>query len=704
MVATKRKDMSPTAVALSALLFAAGYFACMEMGNALAQRPGIATAFWPTVGYCTAMFLVFEPRLIPFLMGAAFCAHLGFDLLHGFHPWTGLLLCANCLLAACLSILLVRRLLGGKPRLDNLRQLLIFLGAAGLLLPVLSATAGTAIAALHAAGAPSLRTWWSRWFSDMLGVFILAPFLLAWVPRAYRPRSGLGPAPWIESAAAVAGLAAVTAAVFGVPGPRAMSLEFLVIPFLLWSALRLPLRTTTAMNLVLALIVTFCTVRGLGPFAGGQNPDTLRSLILQGFVALQGATAVILTAVLEERRGAMERLRGNESELARAQQIAGMGSWSADLDTGIVHWSRNMHAINGTDPDQPPPRIGDMGRFLSPEDRTAFAKAVGETAPGSGSPSLEVRIQHPDGDVRTMLIRWERRTDPDGRVVRLIGTEQDITDRRNVEESQRAQQRQMIQADKMASLGVLASGVAHEINNPIHTIKLNMQLIGDVWASLQPLLDSYREENGDFLTGGLPYTQARVEMPAILSGIAEAAGHIESIAGDLKSYARMDAAPLMMEINLNLAVKAAATLAGAFIAKATTRFRLELAESLPPIRGNIHRLEQVVINLLQNACEALAAPQQGILVRTAADADGRMVTLTVMDEGRGMDAEVLARIKEPFFTTKRSCGGTGLGLSVSDTIVEEHGGTLTFESAPGRGATATVRFPAAREPAEGGTP
>jgi len=704
MERTEGKRISPAAIALRALLFAAGYFGCTLLGNVISYEPGVVTTFWPPAGCLTAVFLMMQPRLWPILLAAAIPANAAVDLLYGREPLVGFLFCIGNSIGAMAGAFVYRRLFGGGPRLTVVKQLFGFLAVSGILAPLVGATAGAAVSAVRFDGSRFTDVWGTWWFADVLGVFVVTPLFLAWMPRESRER---GPRPGaltvLESCAAAAGLVMSAVLVFTVPGSRAMDLEFLVLPFLIWSALRLDLRVTTLMNLLLALIVVSCTARGLGPFAGGENPAAFRPMILQAFLCIQGTVAIILTAVLEERRKAMERLSASESDLALAQQIGGLGSWSADLSTGVVQWSRQMHVINGTDPDSFHPRLETMADFMDSKDRTVFLDAFRETVSGGACFSRELNLRRPDGSLRTVLVRGEGRPGPDGRLGHVVGTEQDITDRKHAEEQMNSQQRQLIQADKMASLGVLASGVAHEINNPIHTIKLNMQLISDVWASLLPLLDSYCNENGDFLVGGLPYSQTRAEMPAILSGIAEAAGHIESIAGDLKSYARADPTPVTMEINLNLAVKAAATLAGNFIAKATDRFQLELAESLPPIRGNIHRLEQVIINLLQNACQALESKEQAIRVRTSCDPDGGHVTLTVTDGGRGMNPEELAHIKEPFYTTRRSSGGTGLGLSVSDRIVEEHGGCLSYESAPGRGTTAAVRLPAARKP-QGGTP
>jgi polar amino acid transport system substrate-binding protein len=133
------------------------------------------------------------------------------------------------------------------------------------------------------------------------------------------------------------------------------------------------------------------------------------------------------------------------------------------------------------------------------------------------------------------------------------------------------------------------------------------------------------------------------------------------------------------------------------IKNATRNFSTDLAPGLPPIRGNRQRLEQVLINLIQNSCEALPDPDRVITISSRYEAAGDRVEVCVHDQGAGIPAEIINRITDPFFTTKRSYGGTGLGLSVSAGIVKEHQGSLRFSSSPEAGTAATISFPVWRE-------
>lgn len=256
------------------------------------------------------------------------------------------------------------------------------------------------------------------------------------------------------------------------------------------------------------------------------------------------------------------------------------------------------------------------------------------------------------------------------------------------------QQQQLIQADKMASLGILVSGVAHEINNPNSLALLNMPIVIEAYEDSQEVLEAYYREHGDFTLGGLDYSVMREELPLMLREMKAGAESIKRIVEDLKDFARQEDSTSRESVDLNKVTQAAVRLVDNSIRKATSRFSLSYAVELPPILGNAQRIEQVLINLILNACQALTSQDQGIFVATRYD-PSRGVMVTVRDQGCGIAPEHLAHLTDPFFTTKRETGGTGLGLSVSATIVQQHGGSMDFESTPGNGTTVSLAFPVA---------
>jgi signal transduction histidine kinase/HAMP domain-containing protein len=270
----------------------------------------------------------------------------------------------------------------------------------------------------------------------------------------------------------------------------------------------------------------------------------------------------------------------------------------------------------------------------------------------------------------------------------------DITERRSREEKARQAQQRLLQADKLTSLGVLLAEMAHEINNPNQTILANASLLARACPDIVAMLDQYRLSEGGFLIGGLNREEFRELFPRLLEDIQSCAKRIEGIIRNLRSFAREDPFPVMSRLDLNEVVRSAVELAASNLRRATERFSLQLSPDLPSVNGNPQRLEQVVINLLLNACQALPSRSRGISVATACAGDRRQVFVEVRDEGNGISADHLDRLGEPFLTTRRASGGTGLGLYVARTILAEHGGSLGFSSRPGKGTRATVTLPA----------
>ena len=256
-------------------------------------------------------------------------------------------------------------------------------------------------------------------------------------------------------------------------------------------------------------------------------------------------------------------------------------------------------------------------------------------------------------------------------------------------------QRQLVEADKMAALGILVSGVAHEINNPNGLILLNIPILRKAQADAVRLLSRRYEEEGDFLLGGIPFSRMKNELPRLLEEMQEGALRIKRIVNDLKDFARREEGSARSLIDLADAARMAVRLLDAAIRKATDRFVVVYEPDLPLVWGHAQRIEQVVVNLVLNACQALPDRDRAIALEVVHDVEQGQVVLTVRDEGTGIAPEHLPHLTDPFFTTKRETGGTGLGLSVSAGILKEYGATLSFHSVPGQGTTAVVAFPVA---------
>ena len=168
---------------------------------------------------------------------------------------------------------------------------------------------------------------------------------------------------------------------------------------------------------------------------------------------------------------------------------------------------------------------------------------------------------------------------------------------------------------------------------------------------------------------------------------------IKEIVGDLKDFARQDRSKVHEPVRINDVVRAGLGILNHEILKGTRRFETQYGEEIPPVMGSPRELEQVIINLLNNALQALSSTSHGIAVKTSRNSGTGEVEVYVVDEGVGMSPELLSRISEPFFSTRLDNGGLGLGLSICRSIVKDHGGSLSFESEVGKGTRAIVRLP-----------
>ena len=276
----------------------------------------------------------------------------------------------------------------------------------------------------------------------------------------------------------------------------------------------------------------------------------------------------------------------------------------------------------------------------------------------------------------------------------IVRLRQEISDRESAERQSKIQQQQLVQADKMVSLGILVSGVAHEINNPNALMGLNIPVIREAWEKALPVLDEYCKEHGDISLGAMTYSEMRGHIPRLLAEMREGSDRIRAIVSDLKAFSRKHDEDEFEAVDVNRVVETAVSLARKHLDDSTEHLDVDLAENLPEVIGDQQRLEQVVINLLLNACDALSNKQQAIRVKTSLDPQTHDVRIAVSDEGCGIDPDDLAHVTDPFFTTKRTSGGTGLGLYISSGIIEEHRGTIRFASVPGEGTTVVLSIPA----------
>ncbi|MBT4087635.1 MAG: histidine kinase, partial [Deltaproteobacteria bacterium] len=275
-----------------------------------------------------------------------------------------------------------------------------------------------------------------------------------------------------------------------------------------------------------------------------------------------------------------------------------------------------------------------------------------------------------------------------GAVNDVIEIVRDVTKEKEIEQ-------QLIQSDRLISLGGLVSGIAHEINNPNTFIRGNLSIIKESLEDILPVLDQHWSENPDFKVARLPYRYFREKILLLVSDMQKGADKIMNIVSDLRKFARKDEGLLDEDLDLNRVVESSLRLVHNQI-KRSIEVQLKLDQKLPLIKGNVQKIEQVLVNIILNAAQAIKE-QKGkktgqIIIRTFLDQKNQ-IHLRIKDNGPGMTEDVKNRVFDPFFTTKRSRQGTGLGLSITYGFVEEHGGKISVVSHPGKGSEFKIMLP-----------
>jgi len=272
---------------------------------------------------------------------------------------------------------------------------------------------------------------------------------------------------------------------------------------------------------------------------------------------------------------------------------------------------------------------------------------------------------------------------------------------RQAHEALKRAQSQLVQSEKLAALGQLVAGVAHEINNPLSFVSNNVAVLQRDAAALRDLLALYREAD-PLLVEQRPELLARIrelaeacDLDYLLENLAplmarsrDGLKRIQQIVKDLRDFARLDESDLH-EVDLNAGITSTLNIIRSRAKKQQVELVLDL-HPLPLVSCYPAKINQVMLNLVANAIDACPAGGT-VTVRSEATEDG--VALHVADTGVGIPAEIRERIFDPFFTTKPPGQGTGLGLSISYQIVRDHGGRIEFDSAPGRGTHFVVRLP-----------
>ena len=393
-----------------------------------------------------------------------------------------------------------------------------------------------------------------------------------------------------------------------------------------------------------------------------------------------------------ERRLAHERLAESEELSRQLVAQAADAMYFFDREGRILEVNQRASIDLGyTREELLSMRMGDIDAGLTPE-RLAL---LGETLASDSAITLERLHRRKDGSGQPVELRLSYFRHRDER--HLLAAARDISTRKEMEA-------QLVLADRMASVGTLAAGVAHEVNNPLTSLLLNLELIERQLAGTAgPSLPAPGETHAQ--PGSLASEQDAQELlrDRVLRSVArarEGAERVGVIVRDLKTFSRGDA-EVRDAVDMRRVVESTLNLAHPEL-KRRALVRAELPDDLPAVRANEARLGQVFLNLLLNALQSFAhdAPEHNRITFRVQHSDTSVV-VEVQDNGVGIAESALPRIFDPFFTTKPVGVGTGLGLYICRNIVQSFGGTLTCESVLGAGSTFRVRLPTVRSLADG---
>ncbi len=408
-------------------------------------------------------------------------------------------------------------------------------------------------------------------------------------------------------------------------------------------------------------------------------------------ITFRGQKAVIaIGRDISERKKSQEELRESHFLLESAQRAGHVGTWVAELKKGgKAIWSEECCEIFGIDPAKFDGRTESFFSRVHPDDIEALEKNNTKAIHEGKGFDLDFRVVRPDGDVRWVRSRCEVIRDADGIPIKLIGTTQDITERKEAEELRSKTERQALLNDKLATVGTLAAGVAHEINNPLTFVIANLVAVKEQLGELRNHL--IRKDQMDSTAFHL-LNELEDETKETDGGI----GRIRDIARSLRTFMHSggDGAA---EVNVNQLMDSSINMV---FHEIKYKAKLEKAYDVksPLVKVNPGKLQQVLINLLMNAAQAIESNQlerNRIRIRTGKKDEN--VFVEIQDTGQGIPEKNLKKIFDPFFTTKPVGVGTGLGLSICHQIIHEFGGQILVQSPVGQGSTFTILLPSVKE-------
>jgi signal transduction histidine kinase len=650
---------APLRQLLGFCLFEAAYYIAYRYGMSFSQAT--ASPFWFPDSVLLCGLLLSRPGQWWLFIAGILPIRVFSEVARDLPLWFLLATFAIDSVRGVLTATALRRFLANPTRIDTIREFGIFCLWAVLLMPAASALAGAA--ARQALGHAFWPTW-EQWFlGNALTHLVVTPAILCWVFGSHWKMATRSGARWAEAALVGVGLLVTGYLAFDTPSTPSGFSEprfYAPVPLLFWAAIRFGMAGASGGIVLIAGLAVEAALEVRGPFAGRSPADT--ALALQHFLLLR-TVPLYLIAILGEQRSAVEQsLRESQERTSLAATAAELGLWDWDIARDQVWYTRTGRIDLGA---LAPISFGGFIGLVHPDDRREVGVALSRAMSGSGDFESTYRIVLADGTTRWVVSIGRVEFDTSGRPAWLRGVSRDVTRSHEVEQQAQRQRDELAHLARIAALGELSGSLAHELRQPLTAIFVNAR-------AAQRVL----ERSG----AGLG------EMRAILNDIVVDNQRAAEIIERLQLLFKKGEVR-RQSIDVNDLVRRVLPLAQSELTRANVELETDLAAALPLVDGDQVQLQQVLVNLVANACHAMAdvaRPRQRLLVRTSSAADAG-VRVTIADGGRGIPAEDLERIFEPFVTSRAD--GMGLGLAVCRTIIRAHGGTLWAENNPGGGAS-----------------
>jgi PAS domain S-box-containing protein len=657
-----------------AFVVAVAYYLGAEVAFAIGTLSDkIFAPFWPPniVLFCALMLAPFERWWV--FIAAAFPAHLIAELRIGMDmPQLTIAFVTNALVAA-VNAFAVRTLLRGPPWLGDLHKTSLYIAITVMISPALCALAGAFVPILGGGSMAHYWTYWSQWYAaNALASVTLGPIALVALHEDVKSLLRPPLQRHLEAVLVVVALVAVCTVVFQATagrGPTALVVVLLYapLPIIVWAAERFGAKGASGAILVVTIVLIWHTLEGPSLFVAG-DPET-NVFALQAFLIGLAVPILLLGASIDETRTAEQQTRTSEERMALAAASANIGLWHYSIPSGAFWASHHCRAMFGVaDHVRVTPEL--LLDAIHPDERGAVEQAFNDAVYSGRQFDIEFRVMTASGDTRWMLASGCAHHDAAHQPLQVSGVFADISSRKSAEAEAVLQRREVAHLTRVSMLGELSGAIAHELHQPLTAILSNAQAVQNMLAQ-QPL--------------------NMAELNDAMTDIVQQGARAGEVIHRLRRLLRKDEGRIEPVDLGDLARSTLRLLHGEFVSR-KVKVKLQLAEGLPPVEGDPVQLQQVLINLVMNAIEAMAAtPAERRVLTVRSHQFERRIELAVDDRGPGVPADKQVSLFEPFVSTKEH--GLGLGLSICSTIVKTHGGELLLVNNRDGGASALVRLP-----------